>query len=141
MSDLYFETSAVLAWLLEESDFEKIVEIVDQQDAVITSVLTPIEARRSLIRLEASGQIKNGTRYRIEGQLNQAIKSWRVFELTADIQSRAGQPFPIEPVRSLDAIHLATILEAVKAYPDLEVITLDKRIRANLEPLGLVAKP
>lgn len=41
------------------------------------------------------------------------------------------------PVVLSDAIHLASALEALKVYPDLVVLSFDKRILENLEPLGL----
>ena len=53
------------------------------------------------------------------------------------VVERASEPFPVEPVRSPDAIHLATAMEYKKLYPQLEVTTKDKRISGNLGPLGL----
>ena len=51
---------------------------------------------------------------------------------------RAGRPFPIEPVRTLDAIHLAT-LETLGDTPQLiSVITRDARVRENARALGYV---
>lgn len=43
----------------------------------------------------------------------------------------------VEPVRSLNAVHLASAIELLAAYPDLMVLSFDDRIIANLEPLGL----
>jgi hypothetical protein len=57
--------------------------------------------------------------------------------LTADVLTRAGQAFPIEPVRTLDAIHLATALAFAEALPDLRMLTLDRRILDNAAALGL----
>ncbi len=62
-----------------------------------------------------------------------------MLEITADIRIRAGEAFPVEPVRTLDAIHLATALQFARALPGLSVLTFDRRILANLEPLGLLA--
>ena len=43
----------------------------------------------------------------------------------------------VEPVRSLDAIHLATALEFTKVVATLGVLSFDTRITDNLDPLGL----
>lgn len=49
---------------------------------------------------------------------------------------RAAQSFPFEPIRTLDAIHLATI-EVLGEPPALiTVVTRDERIRANAVALG-----
>ena len=53
------------------------------------------------------------------------------------IVTGAADEFAVEPVRSLDAIHLATALECRKLYPELEMLTLDERIRRNKEALQL----
>jgi len=49
---------------------------------------------------------------------------------------RAGRPFPIEPIRTLDAVHLATA-EALGEPPQLvSVITRDVRVSENARALG-----
>jgi len=58
--------------------------------------------------------------------------------VTRAVLLRAGRPFPIEPVRTLDAIHLAT-LETLGDTPQLiSVITRDARVRENARALGYV---
>lgn len=57
--------------------------------------------------------------------------------LDTGVIERASELFPAEPVRSLDAIHLASALEYKKLYPDLTMLTFDKRISDNLQELGL----
>jgi len=52
------------------------------------------------------------------------------------VLERAGRPFPIEPIRTLDAIHLATI-ELMGETPQLvTVVTRDKRVASNARALG-----
>ena len=53
---------------------------------------------------------------------------------------RAGQAFPVEPVRTLDALHLASALEFLVLFPDLKVLSLDDRVLANLPQLGLATE-
>ena len=50
-----------------------------------------------------------------------------------------NRPFPVEPIRTLDAIHLASALLAASAAEDFAVLTLDERIRNNAIELGLEA--
>ena len=45
--------------------------------------------------------------------------------------------FPVEPVRSLDAIHLSTALEYKKLYPELKMLTTDVRLKQNTALLDL----
>lgn len=57
--------------------------------------------------------------------------------ITEDVLSRAARGFPIEPVRTLDALHLATALAFTAVFPDLEILSLDRRITDNARALGL----
>jgi hypothetical protein len=52
------------------------------------------------------------------------------------VSQRAEDPFPSEPVRTLDAIHLASALFLRQAFPDLTVLSADDRVRANAAQLG-----
>ena len=54
---------------------------------------------------------------------------------------RARQPFPGDPVRTLDAIHLASVLVARSAVAGLELLSLDERIRSVGKKLGLTLLP
>ena len=50
--------------------------------------------------------------------------------------TEAARPFPIEPVRTLDAIHLATIEEIGETPPFITIVTRDRRVRENAKALG-----
>jgi hypothetical protein len=52
------------------------------------------------------------------------------------VLARAGRPFPVEPIRSLDALHLATA-ELLDEPPQLvTVLTRDSRVIDNARALG-----
>jgi hypothetical protein len=64
-----------------------------------------------------------------------------VLRISPEIVDRARQPFPGEPIRTLDAIHLASVLVARGTLPGLELLSLDERIRRAAAPLGLRVCP
>lgn len=127
---VYVETSALLAVLFNEPSAAAVVQVLNQADVVVTSVLTFIEAKRASSRFPQ--------KLAVSGILENLSINWNRIPVDESIQKLAGDPFPIEPVRTLDAIHLASALEMLKIYPDLAMLSLDKRILDNLEPLGLV---
>lgn len=49
---------------------------------------------------------------------------------------RAGRLFPVEPVRTLDAIHIATAELLGDPPPLIAFITRDKRVADNARALG-----
>jgi len=66
---------------------------------------------------------------------------WGLLRIDVEVVERARRPFPGEPIRSLDAIHLASALAARAAVPDLSVLSLDRRVRAGARGLGLSVVP
>ena len=54
---------------------------------------------------------------------------------------RARHPFPAEPVRTLDAIHLATAALALSLVPEMAVLSLDRRVRACAREMGFRLLP
>jgi predicted nucleic acid-binding protein len=138
MSAIYIETSAVLTWLLGEPQSRRVVDAINASVAVVTSVLTILETRRSLLRAERQQVISPADGQRLTGLFSNTILGWSFLEITAEIRDRASMPFPSEPVRSLDAVHLASMLEFLLIYPELRVLSYDRRILENILPLGLV---
>jgi len=133
---IYVETSVLLKVLLREEGFETSAEILEENPC-ITSSLTFMEARRAISRLLSLKLLKEVDSKDLIGALQILSREWSVMEITKEIQHRAGQGFEIEPVRTLDAIHLATALECRQIFKDLKVLTFDKRIEENLKPMGL----
>ena len=134
---VYFETSAVLAWLFSETRSEEVRASFDAARYVATSSLTLTEAERALVRYETEGALRAGDAQRYRGVLARARTAWLRMAVSDDILARASAPFPVEPVRTLDAIHLATALSFTKALPDIRVLSLDRRIMDNAEALGI----
>ena len=66
---------------------------------------------------------------------------WVILDLSAEVEDRARRPFPAEPVRTLDAIHLATATLARSLVPDLALLSLDGRIRASAAQMGFGILP
>lgn len=72
-----------------------------------------------------------------------AVRALRTFErrcflldLDRAVLDRVRRPFPVEPIRTLDAIHLATA-ELLDEPPQLvTIVTRDERVRANARALG-----
>lgn len=137
MSAVYLETSAILRWLFGEADAPRIALRIQEAAEPVCSVLTILETHRVLIRAERERPSRGRRLGLLRRQLAEASADWNVLEITPEICVRAGEPFPVEPVRTLDAIHLATALHFARAFPGLSVLTFDERILVNLEPLGL----
>ena len=77
----------------------------------------------------------------LTARIRVASAHWTLISLQAEIADRARQPFPREPVWSLDASHLATLVVARALVPDIRVLSFDERFRGNARDLGLGVFP
>lgn len=136
---LYAETSAVLRWLFGEDDGEAVRAALASARKVVTSRLTLIEARRVVRRAEREGRLTAAQAADVLATLAQAASTWAILEISEDVARRAEEGFPSEPVRTLDAIHLASALFLRQSFPDLAIATADTRLRGNADLLGFDA--
>jgi hypothetical protein len=138
---LYAESSAVLAWLLDEPSGPEVRQLLTDADAVVASDLTLIECDRVLQRAAALGELTEAETADRRAHMALAAAHWHVLRLGPAIVERARQPFPGEPIRTLDAIHLASVLVGRAAIAGLELLSLDDRIRRAGKRLGLRVRP
>ena len=138
---IYAESSAVLAWLLGEDAASSVREVLSKAELVIASDLTVLECDRVLIRAVALGEIEEAVAADRRAHLNAAAAHWHLLRLSADIVDRARQPFPAEPIRTLDAIHLASALAGRSGVAGVELLSLDDRVRRAGEQLGFRLQP
>jgi hypothetical protein len=108
---------------------------------VFASDLVLIECDRVLIRAVALGEIDEVAAADRRAHLNAAAAHWHMYRVTLDIVERARRAFPVEPVRTLDAIHLASALAVRSIVPGVELLSLDDRIRRAGEQLGFRLQP
>jgi predicted nucleic acid-binding protein len=138
---LYAESSAPLAWLLEQEHGGLVAATLSKAELVIASDVTLVECDRVLIRAVAIGELHESDAVDRQARLNAVSQRWTLLALDEEIIERARRPFPAEPVRTLDALHLASALTARKAVPDLLMLTLDGRIRQAADRLGFTVVP
>jgi len=138
---VYAESSAVLAWLLAEAVAGDVRDVLARAERVVASTLTPLECARAVERGCASGRIGDADALAARRLLDEAARTWVLLDMAGPLVERAARRFPQEPVRTLDAIHLATALEFHDAINDLTLLSLDDRVRDNATALGLATAP
>ncbi len=70
----------------------------------------------------------------------QLVNRLTIVELTPQVLDRALSPFPV-PVRTLDALHLATMDYLRRGGQQLEVATYDERLARAAQALGVEPCP
>jgi hypothetical protein len=139
--NLYAESSAVLAWLLDEKSAADVRRSLAAAEIIVASDLTLIECDRVILRAAALGELTEAEAADRRAHLTAAASHWQILRLAPEIVDRARQPFPGEPIRTVDAIHLASALVARTAIAGLALLSLDDRIRKAGKKLGLDTIP
>jgi uncharacterized protein with PIN domain len=138
---VYAESSAVLAWLLGEARQQVVISELAAADRVVASTLTVVECARALARARMTGRLRDADELAALRLLNQASASWSVLDVSDRVAERACGAFPREPVRTLDALHLATASVFFEALGSLRVLSLDDRVRLNASAMGMSLAP
>ncbi len=102
-----------------------------------SSAVTAAEVARTLRRLEAARAIDARARESAWARYTGAVAHWQVYAVSEAVLARASQAFPIEPVRTLDAVHLATATLFSLEVAPVTMLSSDRKIRENAHALGL----
>ena len=129
----YVESSALLAALLEHDQAARAQ--LRASGRRVTSALTFAESARALIRARVAGRITLAQERAAHRALRTFERRCAVIPVTDVVLARVGRPFPVEPIRTLDAVHLATA-ELLGAPQRVTIITRDTRVAENARALG-----
>jgi predicted nucleic acid-binding protein len=130
----YIESSALVAALLEGD--AAVLKSVRTRGRQVTSALTIAETARAIVRARVGARLT-------ADEERAAVRALRRFErrsfmvaVTDSVLARVRRPFPVEPIRTLDAVHLATAELLGEPPPLVTIVTRDARVRDNAEALG-----
>jgi predicted nucleic acid-binding protein len=130
----YIESSALVAALLERD--RAALKSVRSRGRRVTSALTIAEAARAILRARAAGRLTVDQERAAVRALDRFERRCFLVEVTDAIFARVRRPFPLEPIRTLDAVHLATTEVLGEPPSEMVVVTRDVRVRDNAQALG-----
>ncbi len=139
--NLYLESSAALRDLLGGDGCEEIRRLLSAADVVATSRCTLAEVGRVLARLRVLEPTAAAAAAARESQFQMDSDLWVIQPVDEGIWSRCSRPFPREPLRTLDAVHLATLEKLSGVIEPLAVLSTDSRVRDNAKALGFSVVP
>ena len=133
MAAIYLDTSAVLRAILETGTTPEIEVSISNASLLVASRLTTVETSRATHRLRQLGQFGEAQLADMEGRIEALWSRCDLWELSRDVCDVAREVAPGKILRALDALHLATFVLARRRIPDLELLTVDERLRAAAE--------
>jgi predicted nucleic acid-binding protein len=104
----------------------------------VASALVEIEVPRAIDALRRAGKLTNGEAARAAAEGRELVRASNLIEIDAAVRLRAAGPFSV-PLRSLDAIHVATALIYRERNPELALTfaTHDERVARAAQAHGL----
>jgi predicted nucleic acid-binding protein len=130
----YIESSALVAALLEHD--AEALRSLRARARQITSALTLAETARAIVRARVGEQLTPDAERAAIRALRRFERRCYVVAVTDDILARVRRPFPVEPVRTLDAVHIATVESLAEAPQLIAIVARDHRVRENATALG-----
>ncbi len=130
----YIESSALVAALLERD--VKALKSLRAKGRQVTSALTLAEGARAVLRARATERLGPDDERAAVRALRRFERRCYLVAITETVLARVRRPFPVEPVRTLDAIHLATADNLGEPPQLVTIVTRDMRVRENARALG-----
>ncbi len=124
---LFFDSSALFKRYLEEEGSETVHDLCTDADAIGVSALCFPEILSAAQRLKREGRITPGEALRVKETLRADLATASVMGLNESVIERAGELLEANALKALDAIHVAT---AVEAKVDLFVSGDEQQIKA-----------
>jgi predicted nucleic acid-binding protein len=138
---LYLETSAALRDILEGEGGVQVRALLRRAELVVTSRLTLAEVGRVLARMRLADPELAARVAAREAEFLRDSELWAIHPVDEPIWDRCARPFPVEPVRTMDAVHLATIETLLGPLGPLTVVSTDDRVRSNAAAMRLRLAP
>jgi predicted nucleic acid-binding protein len=125
---LYLDTSVALRATLEQGTTPEIEHRIAAAPVLVTSRLSLVESARALLRVRVQGGVPESRLADARRELEALWNRCELWELSPAVCGLASLLAPEKPLRTLDALHLATFLLARGRIEGLALLTADKRL-------------
>ena len=122
----YLDTSALAKLYVQESGRERVEALIQETGTVVTSVIAYPEARAVFARRYSSGELVEAEHREMVTQFQEDWLDINGIDVTPNVYRTAGELVVAHPrLRAMDAIHLASALEARKVEA-IRFLTFDR---------------
>lgn len=141
MSWAYFDTSALVKRYVDEDGRAQVLQLLRRHQCV-TSALVPVEFRSSLRRRTADGSLHSRRVPDIWKRFVADREFWAFVEVTDEVLRAAEKLVTAHPLRTLDAIHVASAELFAGRLPasELTFVSADRRQTAVASIVGMATE-
>lgn len=141
MSWAYFDTSALIKRYVDEDGRREVLQLLRSHDCVVSALLS-VELRSALRRRVADGSLDEKRVPEILKRFAVDREFWALVEITSEVLRTAEILVAHHPLRTLDAIHVASaqlFAARMRAF-ELTFVSADTRQSAVAASIGLPTK-
>jgi predicted nucleic acid-binding protein len=137
----YFDTSALVKRYIEEAGRRKVLHLLRRHDVVASAIL-PVELRSALRRRVSEGTLDAERVPEILKRVATDRAYWTFVEIAPDVLTAAERLIGTHPLRTLDAVHVASAQIFAARVPGTELIfvSADKRQTDAAAVIGLTVE-
>ena len=128
----YVDSSVILDRIVDAPGAAELWRSIEH---TVTSVLSETECLRTMDRFRLAGHMNDTALVRGRESLFRILESAEIVALGRGILDRAGLPMPI-PVKTLDAIHLASAILYRETNGPLNLATNDRALARAARAMG-----
>ncbi len=125
---LYLDTSVALRATLEQGTTPEIERRIAAAPVLVASRLALVESARALLRVRIQGGVAESRLADARRELDTLWQRCELWELSSAVCDLASLLAPDKPLRTLDALHLATFVLARRRIDGLQLLTTDRRL-------------
>jgi uncharacterized protein len=138
----FWDTSAVIPLLVEEPTTTLLLDLLREDEHMIVWWGTPLECVSALARRAREGGLEPAQETLARASLDLLVTSWSEVQPTARVRSQAQRFLGVHPLRTGDALQLASALVWSENAPDRRIfVCLDDRLRDSARKEGFTVQP
>ena len=134
----YFDASALVKRYIDEAGHREVLQLLRRHD-VVTSAILPVELRSALRRRVLEGTLDAARVPDILKRVATDRPYWLLVAVASDVLAAAETLVSAHPLRTLDAIHVASaqLFAARIAAPELVFVSADARQTTAAAAVGM----
>ena len=141
MAWAYFDTSALVKRYVNEAGRGDVLQLLRRHD-IVTSAILPVEVRSALRRRASEGTLDAARVPEILRHVATDRAYWTLVGVGSEVLAAAEVLVATHPLRTLDAIHVASaqVFRTRLATPEFIFVSADSRQSAAAVAVGLTAR-
>ncbi len=141
MAWAYFDASALVKRYVDEAGRREVLQLLRRHD-IVTSAILPVEVRSALRRRASEGTLDAARVLEILRRVGTDRAYWTLVGVGSEVLTAAEALVATHPLRTLDAIHVASaqLFRSRLATPEFIFVSADGRQTAAAAAIGLTAR-